>query len=355
MTFKSLSLLALVQAISLCPLAAYSENGHRIVGALADKLIEGKAAEAALKKLLGTVTLQRASTIPDELRGEDKATGNFKLPENPALEAQLLAFREANPPSEIEDENKIPPSHHWFHYTDVPFQSPSYAASKVGKSKWDIVRMISFCGRVLAGSEKPDNDRKITPGVAVVLLAHYVGDIHQPMHVGAAFLDVKGNILDPNLHPEALPDRGGNDINFGATNLHAYWDFDSVESALTFQRRSQNKTSDTLTPRDWALQLAGKEPANWKLDPALKFEQWSEKWADEILPLATEAHKRLQILPQQEFDNRNGKPLLAWTAIEKPHLGTSSYAVFASKTVEIELNKAGWRLAAFLETTMAGK
>jgi hypothetical protein len=355
MAFKTLGIFALVQALSLGHLAAYSENGHRIVGALADKLIEGKPAGATVKGLLGAVTLERASTLPDELRGEDKGKGNFKLPENPALEAQLLAFRDANPPAEVEDENHMPPSHHWFHYTDVPFQSPSYAASKVGKSKWDIVQLIPFCGRVLAGTEKPDNDRKITPAVAVVLLAHYIGDIHQPLHVGAAFLDEKGNLYDPNAHPEAKPTRGGNDIHFGATNLHAYWDFDAVESALSYQRRSQNKTSDTLTPRDWAHQLAGKEPKTWKPDPALKFEQWSEKWADEILPLAAEAHTRLRILPQEEFDNRNGKPILSWTAIEKPHPGTSNYAIFASKTVEIELNKAGWRLAAFLETTMASK
>jgi hypothetical protein len=44
MPLKPLGLLALVQALSLGHLAAYSENGHRIVGALADKLIEEKPA-----------------------------------------------------------------------------------------------------------------------------------------------------------------------------------------------------------------------------------------------------------------------------------------------------------------------
>ena len=41
----------------LSPLSAYSESGHRVVGALADKLIEGKPADATVKKLLGAVTL----------------------------------------------------------------------------------------------------------------------------------------------------------------------------------------------------------------------------------------------------------------------------------------------------------
>ncbi len=355
MTLKCVGIFAMIQAVSLVPLSAYSESGHRIVGALADKLMEGKPAADAIKKLLGAVTLERASTLPDELRGEDKSRGTFKLPENPDLEAQLLAFREANPPSDDESETHMPPSHQWFHYTDVPIQANSYAATKTGTSQWDIVHMIAYCSRVLAGTEKPDNDRRITPAVAVVLLAHYVGDIHQPLHVGAAFLDAKGNFLDPNIHHEAKPDRGGNDINFGATNLHAYWDFDAVESALTYQRRSQGKTSDALTPHDWALQLAAKEPADWKADPSLKPEQWSEKWADEILPLAREAHSRLRFLPLEEFDNKNGKSIVSWTAIEKPHPGQSSYAVFASKAVEVELNKAGWRLAALLEASLATK
>ncbi|MES2921558.1 MAG: S1/P1 nuclease [Verrucomicrobiota bacterium] len=355
MTMTISGAFALVVACSLGPLSAYSESGHRIVGALADKLIEGKAAADTVKTLLGAITLERASTLPDELRGEDNTRGNFKLPQNPELEAQLLAFREANPPSGDETEGKMPPSHHWFHYTDVPIQATSYAATRVGTSKWDIVQMIGYCSRVLAGTERPDNDRKITPAVAVVLLAHYVGDIHQPLHVGAAFLDAQGNLLDPNTHPAAKPDRGGNDINFGATSFHAYWDFDAVESALTYQRRIQNKNSDTLKPRDWAIQLADKEPADWKPDPSLKPEQWPEKWADEILPIALEAHTRLRFLPLEEFDNRNGKPVLNWTAVEKPHHGKSSYAVFASKTVEAELNKAGWRLAALLEASLPSK
>lgn len=355
MVLKSFGFFAVAQALALSQVAAYSESGHKIVGALADKLLEGKPAADVVRKLFGPVTLERASTLPDELRGEDKKRGDFKIPENPQLEAELIAFRAANPPSADETEDHMPPSHHWFHYTDVPIQETHYSATKVGVSKWDIVHMLVYCGHVLDGTEKPDNDRKITPAVAVVLIAHYVGDIHQPLHVGAAFLDEKGSLLDPNKDPAAKPDRGGNDINFGATNLHAYWDFDSVESTLAYQRRTQNLTSETLKPHDWAIQLAGKEPAGWKPDPSLKPDQWPEKWADEILPIALEAHTRLKFLPLEEFDNKNGKPVLCWTAIEKPHPHQSSYAVFASKTVEIELNKAGWRLAAFLEASIPAK
>ncbi len=354
MRFPIVAVFLVVQISSASLLFAYSENGHRIVGAIADGLIADKPAAEAVKKLLGPITLERASTLPDELRGEDRKTGTFTLPENPALEQELLAFRAANPPYDGDDLNHLPPSHHWFHYTDVPIQSPSYAATKKGVSKWDIVHMIPYCVRVIEGKEKPDNELKITPAVALVLLSHYVGDIHQPMHVGAIFMNKNGDRLDPNTAPSALESRGGNDINFGATNLHAYWDYDAVESCLSYRRRLLGKLADQYGPRDIAAEMIAKEPTDWKADPALPVEAVVEKWADEILPIAREAHDRLKMLPQQQFStDRKGKPMVDWTAVETPHVGRDSYSIWASKTVEKELPKAGWRLAGLLEDAFA--
>ncbi|MEO7932665.1 MAG: S1/P1 nuclease [Chthoniobacterales bacterium] len=341
-----------LQLLHLNTVLAYSEAGHRVVGAVADQLIAGKPTGDAVKKLLGSVTLERASTLPDELRGEDRAKGTFTLPENPALQSELLAFRTANPPS-YDDLNRIPPSHHWFHYTDVPIQSASYSATKRGTSQWDIVHMITFCARVLEGKEKPDNSLKITPAVALVLLTHYVGDIHQPLHVGAIYLNKNGDRLDPNSDPAALEDRGGNDINFGGTSLHAYWDYDAVESCLTYRRRTLGKLTEQYQPRDFAMELAKKEPINWKPAAGSSPETWAEAWANDVLPLALEAHNRLKFLPQEEFaKNRDGTSVLHWTAIEAPHIGSDSYSIWASKTVEKELPKAGWRLAAMLDATL---
>ncbi|HEX8372141.1 MAG TPA: S1/P1 nuclease [Chthoniobacterales bacterium] len=343
---------AVLQVLSVNSLFAYAENGHRVIGALADQLLANKPAGDTVKKLLGNVSLERASTLPDELRGEDRARGSLSLPENPELEKELLAFRAANPPHQGDDYSHLPPSHHWFHYTDVPLQAANYAATKKGTFKWDIVQMTAFCTRVLAGKEKPDNDLKITPAVAVVLLSHFVGDIHQPLHVGALYMNKEGERLDPNTAADALESRGGNNIQFGASNLHAYWDFDSVESCLTYHRRLLSKRADEYLPVHFAQKLADKEP-EWKIEPTVAPEAWAEQWANQILPLGREAHDRLKFLPQQEFDrSRSGKPTLRWTAIELPHVGKSSYSVFASKAVELEMNKAGWRLAALLEAAL---
>jgi len=54
--------------------------------------------------------------------------------------------------------------------------------------------MINYCIGVLKGTVHQPNVRKITPSVAVILLAHYVGDMHQPLHVGAAYFDDDGKL-----------------------------------------------------------------------------------------------------------------------------------------------------------------
>ena len=51
--------------------------------------------------------------------------------------------------------------------------------------------------------------RAITKPVALILLAHYVGDIHQPLHVGAEYFD-NGKFANPDTDKNALPDQGGN-------------------------------------------------------------------------------------------------------------------------------------------------
>ncbi len=83
------------------------------------------------------------------------------MPEHPALEAQLRAFWEANKPTSQNDDAH--PSHHWFHYTDVPLEGgEKYADGKEGRTKWDIVHMIPYCCRVLSG-EEPDKTPARSP------------------------------------------------------------------------------------------------------------------------------------------------------------------------------------------------
>jgi hypothetical protein len=103
------------------------------------------------------------------------------LPDHPLIESQLLEFFKANPPTS-HNPDMLPPNHHWFHYTDVPVAgNASYLSGSTGRSQWDVVHLIPFCINVLRGKMPENNDCKITKSIAVILLAHYVGDIHQPL------------------------------------------------------------------------------------------------------------------------------------------------------------------------------
>ena len=72
----------------------------------------------------------------------------------------------------------------------------------MGRSQWDIVHMITYCVNVLTGATPEDNARKITKPIAMILLAHFVGDIHQPLHVGAEYFNA-GKAINPDVTPNA--------------------------------------------------------------------------------------------------------------------------------------------------------
>src|SRR5437870_4249048 len=333
--FLALNLFA---ATGLC----YGPRGHGLVGAIADQRLSKNAAiKTRINQLLDGLTLQRVATIPDEIKGLDHNPNGFHLPGHKALEDQLRAFVAANPSTGH-------PSHHDFHFTDVPvFGNEQYSPGDIGRSQFDIVHMIPFCIRVLRGDEPESNPRAITKPVALILLVHYLGDIHQPLHVGAEYFDAQGNPFDPSTANPGFADQGGNKLTLftlvagkpkSAGVFHSYWDGQTVQNAFG--------TANDLTI---AKRLARKEPADWKLSGAV--DTWAEQLANEIIPIAREAHTRL------EFTNIKIAPgstpgkddIKGGRASEKKKLGGMFYANWAAATVKTEIHKGGWRLAALLE------
>src|SRR6266581_1063834 len=83
----------------------------------------------------------------------------------------------------------------------------------------------------------------------------------------------------------------------------------------------------------------------------IRTNQPSEMKADEILPIAREAHERVQfknVHPQQEED----RVVAAGEAVETPQLDQLTYRTCATNVVRDELHKAGWRLADLLEKVL---
>jgi hypothetical protein len=78
---------------------------------------------------------------------------------------------------------------------------------------------------------------------------------------------------------------------------------------------------------------------------------YAEAWADEILPIAREAHERLNFTnlhPQQ----KKNRVVAAGQRNEKPQPDQIGYRALVANVVREELHKAGWRLADLLEKTL---
>jgi hypothetical protein len=216
---------------------------------------------------------------------------------------------------------------------------------------------------VLRGRRPEQNERKITKPVALVLLAHYVADIHQPLHVGAQYFDAQGRIADPDKDRSALADEGGNTFMLELSDepprtrgirkkkFHSFWDYDVVNALfpqvpIRGRKRELQAQIAPLT-RQLVRELAAHEPKDWQMPPNMDVTNYAEAWANEILPVAREAHERLQftnVHSQREED----RVVAAGEADEKPESDHISYRVWAANIVREELHKAGWRLADLL-------
>lgn len=340
---------------------AYGPIGHEIVDGIADQLLADKPAGAQISALIDGITLEKASVIADEIKAWDENgpddTNQFpRYSGHPKIDKQLRDFWRANPPTH--DPNSAVPSHHWFHYTDVPvFGRAKYSDGKVGRSKWDVVHMIPYCISVLRGETPETNERKITKPITVILLAHYVGDIHQPLHVGAEYFNESGQAVDPDRAASALGDEGGNSLSLveNATaqhprhyyhSFHAYWDLDAVRNLVigTPDELPKLQRDAVYEPAKEKLitDFVATEPKNWRTkgDP----KTWAEQWANEILPIAREAHTRMQFkhVHREEKDGR------VFAKGEAHEIGTG-YLDWSTEVVREELHKAGWRLADLLE------
>lgn len=361
---KVLSLAAGCICLFALAARAYGPEGHKIIGAIADQRLARTLAGARVSELLDGYTLEEVSMIADTIKQWDKPgvegpNVQRYFSSHPLIAEQLREFWKANPPTD--DLNSPVPSHHWFHYTDVPLAgNEDYAGGKTGRSPWDIVHMMRYCIEVLAGNIPASNERKITQPIALILLAHYVGDIHQPLHVGAEYFDRKGKPVNPDKISAALPDEGGNSLRLKLAGgfprkrdpkFHGYWDADAVLANLpllpaTMPKELRQQKTD-LALKSLTSRLAKVEPTHWQMSPTLPLEDYPEGWANEILPIAREAYGRLHyqnIAPRLD----NGKLVAEGELVEKPGEHEMPYAKWAADTVLDEMHKAAWRLADLL-------
>jgi len=292
----------------------WGDEGHRTIGAMADKLIAGTPAGAHVQALLGDETLSTASVWADQVKGRRDQT------------PEMLQFKKDNP------------RHSVFHYTDIPFEEPRYRDDSVGATNVDVVHAISACILILQGKASEQTlFTNVGPKIALRLLAHYIEDLHQPLHAGSGYVDgIK--FVDPNGYGKPYKDdQGGNRLIFGETNnLHFFWDVTIVRSNMANAR--------VQTPLEYAALLLSKPQPAWQDSAPLT--NWDRDWADESVALSAKIHD-VTIVDEDDShtDNRTGAPRPQWDIANL----TPEYLAWSGKTAEQQMTKAGYRLAATLE------
>ena len=245
-----LAILALVA--SSLPLPAWGPVGHRAVGQIAEGRLSAKA-QQGVRDLLGDESLAEASLWADEIRSDTQ-------------------WRVSSP----------------WHYVNIP-DGQTYNRARRDRDG-DVIEALERFVAVLRfdGSSRED---KVA---ALKFIAHFVGDIHQPLHAGRA------------------SDRGGNEIRvswFGKpSNLHRVWD----SEVISRQRLSPRSLVQALASRP------GEQVEAWRRDRPMT-------WVDESMAL---------------------RPLV----YDMPGTGLGrAYLRAAAPVVEQRLLQAGVRLAALLD------
>jgi hypothetical protein len=230
------------------------------------------------------------------------------------------------------------PEHHSYHYCDIPFQQKAYRDGVTGTNKHDIVHTLEICIQVLqAPDDKRENPLKINKRVAFLLIAHLIGDLHQPLHVGCSYIDAEDHFVDPETGAKGQPDAGANYLHLKTRSgvaLHGYWDTQTVKSAR-----------DHLGVADFPGAVVKAFPSKPEWDAIGPVGTWPAQWATDSLGLAKICFE--DITPHDRFlvpKDEKHEEHFEWVVTLPP-----SYAQKSRDTVELELSKAGYRLAALLK------
>jgi len=204
----------------------------------------------------------------------------------------------------------------------------AYADNGPFASPDDVVHAIRRAVAVLEGRSD-----EMTPLIALRLLVHFVGDLHQPLHAANGYYDLSDPaaprlLTDPARIDQATGDKGGNSLFFGPrAELHAYWD-------STLVARLAHGADD----RALAARLAPLRPSGWQTPG--DFHGWAAAWASESSRVAADAYAGLVFGPATL--GRKGQ--LERMQIRLPE----GYAERNEPVVADQLAKAGLRLAALL-------
>jgi len=243
---------------------SWGVTGHRTVGKIAEKHLT-PAARAAVQQLLGTETLADVSTWADEVRGtpEYQQTGTW-------------------------------------HYVNLPMglSYDEFQKSVEGMSGDNIYSALEKLEKEVADPAAPREKK----AEALKFIVHFIGDLHQPMHVSKAE-DKGGNTIQMNF-------------NGDGTNLHAVWDSKLIDRLGLGYEQLAAKV-DHATPA---------QVSQWQRDPMIR-------WMWESYEVTEKLYVEVDAMRSRAIDDK----------YYEEHIGT----------VERRLEQAGIRLAGVLNRLFA--
>lgn len=150
---------------------------------------------------------------------------------------------------------------YWSNWADNAGNTPEYAYSKtwhyrnidagqdydkaVRNEKGDVTTAIKMNYSKLQDPDATKEEKQL----ALKFLVHFVGDVHQPMHMGH------------------LSDRGGNGVKVKFfnrdRNLHGVWDSDILESGHNWTYSEWQQQIDRATPEESSEIIASMDPDDW--------------------------------------------------------------------------------------------
>jgi hypothetical protein len=180
-----------------------------------------------------------------------------------------------------------------WHYKNIDADETYRSARK--NKKGDVVEAIKSQSEILRDTTLSVADRAL----ALKMVVHFLGDIHQPMHLGHA------------------SDAGGNSHRLkyfaGDTNLHKAWDSQVIEAGHKWSYTEWQQQIDRATPEQEAAIIADKTP---------------EAWGRESYELAKEIYEKTLVNYNISYDY-----IAAWTPV-----------------IELQLLRGGLRLADLLNS-----
>jgi hypothetical protein len=190
-------------------LLSWGATGHRTIGKIAEDHLTANA-RAGVVDLLGSETLAQVSTWADEVRGQE-------------------AYRQTAP----------------WHYINLPLglSYTEFEKTVTGMTQPNVYSALLEQEKLI-GDPSVSKEKKAE---ALKFIVHFVGDLHQPMHVSRE------------------EDKGGNTIQLNyegqGTNLHAVWDSKLIDHQGLDYEQLAHKV-DQATPA---------QITQWQSDPIVKW------------------------------------------------------------------------------------